>query len=112
MLSSENQNTEYKRTWSDEYLKWICGFANAQGGRIYIGVADDRTVIGLTDTELHRLSEDIPNKVRDVLGIIVDVNTQNDNGKQYIEIESWNQAAFLSTIMVNTTTVAVLPNRN
>lgn len=86
MLSSENQNTEYKRTWSDEYLKWICGFANAQGGRIYIGVADDRTVIGLTDTELHRLSEDIPNKVRDVLGIIVDVNTQNDNGKQYIEI--------------------------
>lgn len=58
MLSSENQNTEYKRTWSDEYLKWICGFANAQGGRIYIGVADDRTVIGLTDTELHRLSED------------------------------------------------------
>lgn len=86
MLSSENQNTEYKRTWSDEYLKWICGFANAQGGRIYIGVADDRTVIGLTDTELHRLSEDIPNKVRDVLGIIVDVNTRNDNGKQYIEI--------------------------
>lgn len=86
MLSSENQNTEYKRTWSDEYLKWICGFANAQGGRIYIGVADDRTVIGLTDTELHRLSEDIPNKVRDVLGIIVDVNTQNNNGKQYIKI--------------------------
>ncbi len=86
MLSSENQNTEYKRTWSDEYLKWICGFANAQGGRIYIGVADDRTVIGLTDTELHRLSEDIPNKVRDVPGIIVDVNTQNNDGKQYIEI--------------------------
>lgn len=78
MLSSENQNTEYKRTWSDEYLKWICGFANAQGGRIYIDVADDRTVIGLTDTELHRLSENIPNKVRDVLGIIVDVNTQKD----------------------------------
>lgn len=86
MLSSENQNTEYKRTWSDDYLKWICGFANAQGGKIYIGVADDRTIVGLTDTELHRLSEDIPNKVRDVLGIIVDVNTLNDNGKQYIEL--------------------------
>ena len=42
MLSSENQNTKYKRTWSDEYLKWICGFANAQGGKIYTSVADDR----------------------------------------------------------------------
>ncbi|MFS3120025.1 helix-turn-helix domain-containing protein [Bacteroides xylanisolvens] len=33
---SESQNIEYKESWRDEYLKWICGFANAQGGRIYI----------------------------------------------------------------------------
>ena len=30
----ETQNTEYKSLWHDDYLKWICGFANAQGGRI------------------------------------------------------------------------------
>ncbi len=30
--------------------------------------------------------EDIPNKVRDVLGIIVDVNLLTKNGKDYIEI--------------------------
>jgi hypothetical protein len=28
---SESQNIEYKSSWRDEYLKWICGFANAQG---------------------------------------------------------------------------------
>ena len=28
---SENQNVEYKEIWKDDYLKWICGFANAQG---------------------------------------------------------------------------------
>jgi len=28
----ENQNIEWKETWHDDYLKWICGFANAQGG--------------------------------------------------------------------------------
>ena len=33
----EHQNIEYKSSWHDDYLKWICGFANAQGGRIYIG---------------------------------------------------------------------------
>ncbi len=29
---SESQNIEWKETWRDEYLKWVCGFANAQGG--------------------------------------------------------------------------------
>ena len=29
---SESQLIEYKESWRDEYLKWICGFANAQGG--------------------------------------------------------------------------------
>ena len=29
----ESQNIEWKETWNDEYLKWICGFANAQGVR-------------------------------------------------------------------------------
>ena len=29
---NETQNIEWKETWRDEYLKWVCGFANAQGG--------------------------------------------------------------------------------
>jgi hypothetical protein len=33
----ENQNIEYKQSWRDEYLKWICGFANADGGTLIIG---------------------------------------------------------------------------
>lgn len=34
---SESQNIEWKETWRDEYLKWVCGFANAQGGVLEIG---------------------------------------------------------------------------
>ena len=26
----ETQSVEYKQGWRDEYLKWICGFANAK----------------------------------------------------------------------------------
>jgi hypothetical protein len=26
---SESQHTEYKQSWHDDYLKWICAFANA-----------------------------------------------------------------------------------
>lgn len=80
----ENQNTEWKESWRDEYLKWICGFANAQGGKIYIGTDDNGNVIGVQDSK--KLLEDIPNKVRDILGIIVDVNLLTQDGKDYIEI--------------------------
>ncbi len=81
---AESQNIEWKESWRDEYLKWICGFANAQGGKIYIGTNDDGTVIGVQDSK--KLLEDIPNKVRDILGIIVDVNLLAKDGKDYIEI--------------------------
>ncbi len=43
----ESQNIEWKEAWRDEYLKWICGFANAQGGKIYIGINDSGKVIGI-----------------------------------------------------------------
>ena len=81
----ESQNIEWKSKWQDEYLQWICGFANAQGGKIYIGCDDNGNVIGLPNAR--KLLEDIPNKVRDALGIIVGVNLHEENGKEYIEID-------------------------
>lgn len=50
-MNSESQNIEYKESWNDKYLEWICGFANAQGGKIYIGVNDDREVVGVDDSK-------------------------------------------------------------
>lgn len=84
MNDKEKQNIEWKETWKEDYLKWICGFANAQGGKIYIGKNDDGTVTGITNAK--KLLEDIPNKVRDVLGIIVDVNLYSEENKDYLEI--------------------------
>ena len=81
---AENQNIEWKASWHDEYLKWICGFANAQGGRIYIGINDKGFVSGISDSR--KMLEDIPNKIRDILGIIADVNLLTQDGKEYIEI--------------------------
>lgn len=81
---AENQNVEWKESWRDEYLKWICGFANAQGGRIYIGTNDNGTVIGVADNK--KLLEDIPNKIQTTLGIVADVNLLSEGGKDYLEI--------------------------
>ena len=81
---SESQNIEYKESWRDEYLKWICGFANAHGGRIYIGIDDNQQVVGVADTK--RLMEDIPNKIVNYLDIVADVNLLHKEDKDYIEI--------------------------
>ncbi|HKV11056.1 MAG TPA: ATP-binding protein [Thermoanaerobaculia bacterium] len=81
---SESQQTEWKSSWRDEYLRWICGFANAEGGTLVIGRDDRGAVVGVK--EARKLMEEIPNKVRDVLGIMVDVNLRRVKGKDLVEI--------------------------
>lgn len=83
-MTTESQNIEFKENWRDEYLKWICGFANAQGGKLYVGVRDNNEVCGVADVK--KLMEDIPNKVRDLMGILVEVNLLNSEGKDYLEV--------------------------
>jgi ATP-dependent DNA helicase RecG len=66
----ESQKIEWKESWRDEYLKWICGFANAEGGVLVIGRNDKGEAVGVPNA--HKLLEDLPNKIRDVLGIMTD----------------------------------------
>ena len=83
-MNIESQNIEFKESWRDEYLKWICGFSNAKGGMLYIGIKDNGEVCGVQDAK--KLMEDIPNKVRDMLGILIEVNLKEKDDKQYLEI--------------------------
>ena len=80
----EKQDIEFKEAWHDKYLEWVCGFANAKGGKIYIGVDDNQEIVGLKNSK--KLLEDIPNKVKSLLGIIPEVNLHSQNGLDYIEI--------------------------
>ncbi len=81
---SESQNIEWKKSWHDDYLKWVCGFANAIGGIIFIGKDDNGVITHLTD--YRNLLEAIPNKIREHLGIIAEVNLHQENGAHYLEI--------------------------
>jgi ATP-dependent DNA helicase RecG len=81
---TENQNIEWKSSWQDEYFKWICGFANAQGGRLIIGKDDRGAIVGLPD--VRKLLEDLPNRIRDLLGIVVEVNLLINEGGEQLEI--------------------------
>jgi ATP-dependent DNA helicase RecG len=80
----ESDNVEFKLTWKDEYLKWICGFANASGGKLYIGLDDSGHVVGLIDAK--RLLEEIPNKIVNYLGIVAEVRLLDQEGHSFLEI--------------------------
>jgi ATP-dependent DNA helicase RecG len=80
----ETQHIEWKETWRDECLRWICGFANAEGGVLVIGRNDKGKAVGVKDAS--RLLRGIPNKVRDIPGIMVDVNLVEEAGKETLEI--------------------------
>ena len=80
----ESQHTEWKGSWRDDYLRWVCGFANAEGGVLVIGRDDRGKAVGLTTA--HKLLEELPNKIRDLLGIVVEVNLREEEGREYLEI--------------------------
>jgi ATP-dependent DNA helicase RecG len=67
----ENQNIEYKQAWHDDYLKWICGFANTTGGILIIGKKDNGELLHLENYQY--LMESLPNKIRDLMGILCEV---------------------------------------
>ena len=83
-MNQESQHIEWKERWKDDYLKWIAGFANAKGGVLYIGKDDHGQAVGLTD--VNRLLVDVPNKVKAILGIVVEVNLLDENGHTLMEI--------------------------
>ena len=81
----ECQNIEWKEDWKDEYLKWICAFANTDGGSLCIGIDDAGHIHPLKNEK--KLLEDLPNKIRDVLGIIADIRLITTEKGDYIRID-------------------------
>jgi ATP-dependent DNA helicase RecG len=80
----ESQQVEWKESWRDDHLRWVSGFANAEGGVLVVGRDDKGEAVGLPDAK--RLLVELPNKIRDLLGIVVDVNLRSDGRHEYLEV--------------------------
>ena len=86
MKRDENQTVEYKASWQEKYLEWICGYANAKGGVLYVGIEDGtKNVLGVRNA--NKLMEDIPNSIRNTMGVVADVVLQRKTGKDVIRIK-------------------------
>ncbi len=89
MIYQESETVELKSIVVDDIKKEIIAFANCEGGKLYIGVQDDGTVVGLDDPDGVALQ--ISNMVRDAikpdLTMFLHYKTLNEDGKQIIAID-------------------------
>ena len=83
---SEGQHLEWKASWRDDHLKSVCAFANADGGVLEIGRDDEGAVVGIGVRERRRLLEELPNKLRDLLGIVAAMGVEEADGVHYLRI--------------------------
>ena len=65
MKLQESERTEFKSIVVTDIKKEIIAFANCDGGKIYIGIEDDGTVIGVEDSDSVALQ--VSNMVRDAI---------------------------------------------
>lgn len=89
MLFQESETIELKEIVVDDIKKEIIAFANCNGGKLYIGVQDDGTVVGLDDPDEAALQ--ISNMVRDAIKpdvtMFLHYETLEENGKQIVAVD-------------------------
>lgn len=65
MLIFENLNVEFKQEYVPDIRKEVMGFANAEGGSVFVGVRKDGTVLGVANPDEVMLQ--IVNSLKDSL---------------------------------------------
>ena len=89
MLFRESETVELKEVVVDDIKKEIIAFANCDGGKLYIGVRDDGTVIGLDNAD--SVSLQISNMVRDAIKpditMFLHYETIVENGKNLVVVD-------------------------
>jgi ATP-dependent DNA helicase RecG len=98
-MEVENQGLEFKRKVENfrEIGKTVCAFANANGGRIVIGVADDGKVIGVPDDAIDTLQQRFEGTIQQVSPVPFHrISVEERDGKRtvVIDVHQIGQSAF------------------
>jgi ATP-dependent DNA helicase RecG len=75
--AGESLNTEFKREYTEDIKKTIIAFANTAGGTLYIGIKDDKSIIGVNnpDDTLLQLTNMVRSAIKPDLTLFVDYKT-------------------------------------
>jgi predicted HTH transcriptional regulator len=88
MKQTETNRIEHKEKLTDDLEKGVVAFLNSRGGNIYIGIAKNGSVVGVSNPDKAQLQ--IKDRLRDnvrpsILGLF-DILTEERDGKTIIVI--------------------------
>ena len=88
MLPKENEQTEYKRELTSGLTKEVLAFINTQGGSIYIGVNDDGSIAGVTDSDqtMLRIASMLRDSIHPDAMIFVSIQAEQKDDKDVIHL--------------------------
>lgn len=88
MFYQESSTLEVKQIAVPEIKKEMIAFANTKGGTIYVGIADDGTVLGLDNPD--QVSLQVSSMIRDAikpdLTMFTDLTIEEIDGKAVLKI--------------------------
>ncbi|MCD8286959.1 MAG: putative DNA binding domain-containing protein [Clostridia bacterium] len=85
-MFTKTERISYRCKWRTECLRTLCGFANAWGGTLYIGVNPKGEVTGLSQEYCEFVLREIPDTIRGALHIIPEITVLEEEGLRYIAI--------------------------
>lgn len=88
MLFQESETVELKEAFTDDIKKEIIGFANSNGGKLYVGVRDNGEIAGVEnpDDVSLRISNTIRDAVKPDVTMFLRYETMEIEGKKILQI--------------------------
>lgn len=89
MVDRENETVEFKSVVVEDIKKEVIAFANTDGGKIYIGVADDGTTVGVenADRVILRVVNMLRDSVRPDVTMFVRYAIESKDGMQVVVVD-------------------------
>ena len=88
-MIKEGLNVEFKMEYTKEINKTVVAFINTNGGKIYIGIDDDGTIVGIKnpDKDLLMLTNSMRDGVKPDVTLFTTCEIEIRNGKKIIVVE-------------------------
>lgn len=87
-MFTESKTIELKREYTEDIRKSVTAFANTDGGKIYIGIQDNGSVVGISqkDDLMTRVSNMIRDSIRPDVTLFTDITIEQFDNKDVLVI--------------------------
>lgn len=89
MKLMENTTTEFKRIYVENIKNTVIAFANTNGGKVYIGIEDDGTVVGIRniDETMLKCTNALRDSIKPDITLFSDCSVKNIENKNVVVLE-------------------------